>query len=227
MKRFLSDCLLIALMFGFVGAARATPVIMVYGDSLSAEYGLSRGAGWAALLEERLKQGKKDYSVVNASISGETTAGGASRIADALGRFKPAIVIIELGGNDGLRGLSLAATRSNLDIMIEAARKAGARVVLCGMQLPPNYGRDYTEKFGAMFPQLATRHKTALVPFLLEGIGEKRELFQPDGIHPLPTAHPRILDNVWPALLPLLGGARAPSAASRVPAPAALRKTDH
>lgn len=201
--------------------------ILIFGDSLSSGYGISSEQSWPSLLAKKLVADKSSYAVVNASISGETTAGGASRIADALGRFKPAIVIIELGGNDGLRGLSLAATRSNLDIMIEAARKAGARVVLCGMQLPPNYGRDYTEKFGAMFPQLAARHKTALVPFLLEGIGEKRELFQPDGIHPLPTAHPRILDNVWPALLPLLGGARAPSAASRVPAPAALRKTDH
>ena len=185
--------------------AKATPVILVYGDSLSAEYGLQRGTGWVALLSERLRLRRANYSVVNSSISGETSAGGASRIAAELARVKPSIVIIELGGNDGLRGLALAATRSNFDAMIVASIKAGARVILCGMQLPPNYGRDYTERFRALYPELAKKHKVALVPFFLDGIGDRRDLFQPDGIHPLGEAQPRLLDNVWTLLGPMLG----------------------
>ena len=185
--------------------AKATPAILVYGDSLSAEYGLQRGAGWVALLTERLRLRRANYSVVNSSISGETSAGGASRIAAELARVKPSIVIIELGGNDGLRGLALAATRSNFDAMIVASIKAGARVILCGMQLPPNYGRDYTERFRALYPELAKKHKVALVPFFLDGIGDRRDLFQPDGIHPLGEAQPRLLDNVWTLLGPMLG----------------------
>ncbi|MBL8382598.1 MAG: arylesterase [Burkholderiales bacterium] len=185
-------------------AVRSKPAILVYGDSLSAEYGLARGTGWAALLEQRLRQQAADYSVVNASISGETTAGGASRIAAELARVRPAVVIIELGGNDGLRGLALTATRANLETMITAAKAAGARVVLCGMQLPPNYGRDYTQQFRELYGALARAHGVALVPFFLDGIAERRELFQPDGIHPGTDAQPRILDNVWPVLAPLL-----------------------
>lgn len=188
--------------------ASTAPVILVFGDSLSAEYGLPRGTGWAARMAERLKEQRLDYSVVNASISGETTAGGASRIAGELARTRPAVVILELGGNDGLRGLAPAATRANLEAMIEAARKAGARVVLCGMRLPPNYGREYTARFRAMYGELASRYKVALVPFFLEGIGDKRELFQADGIHPVVEAQARILDNVWPQLAPLLKAAR-------------------
>ncbi len=188
--------------------ATAAPVILVFGDSLSAEYGLPRGTGWAARMAERLKEQRLDYSVVNASISGETTAGGASRIAGELARTRPAVVILELGGNDGLRGLAPAATRTNLETMIAAARKAGARVVLCGMQLPPNYGREYTERFRAMYGELAKLHKIALVPFFLEGIGDKREMFQADGIHPVVEAQARMLDNVWPQLAPLLKDAR-------------------
>ena len=197
-----------AAMMMCAWSAGAAPVILVYGDSLSAEYGLARGAGWAARLAERLVQERLDYSVVNASISGETTAGGASRIEAALTTHKPALVVIELGGNDGLRGLSLTASQANLDRMITAAQKAGARVVLCGMQLPPNYGRDYTAKFEAMFGVLARRHKVALVPFFLEGVGDKRDLFQADGIHPTAEAQPRILDNVWAVLGPMLKPAR-------------------
>lgn len=184
--------------------AIGAPAILVFGDSLSAEYGLQRGSGWAALLAERLKQQRLDYSVVNASISGETSAGGAARIAAELARVKPAVLIIELGGNDGLRGLSLAATRANFDAMIKAGRAAGAKILLCGMQLPPNYGRDYTERFRAMYTDLAKTHGVALLPFFLEGVGDKRELFQADGIHPVAEAQPRILDNVWPLLVPLL-----------------------
>ena len=194
----------LALLASGALAAKPAPVILVYGDSLSAEYGLARGAGWAALLAERLQQSRLDYSVVNASISGETSAGGATRIADALKRSNPAVVIIELGGNDGLRGLSLTATRANLDAMMVAATRAGARVVLCGMQLPPNYGRDYTERFRTMYQELAARHKVALVPFFLAGIAEQRESFQADGIHPVAAAQPRLLDNVWSVLATLL-----------------------
>lgn len=215
MKSFLTAWLfatatLVALATSGICLASASkaPVILVYGDSLSAEYGLPRGAGWVALMEQRLKQLKIDYSVANASISGETTAGGAARINTELARIQPAIVIIELGGNDGLRGLALAATRANLESMIEAASKAGARVLLCGMQLPPNYGRDFTERFRAMYGELANRHKVAMLPFFLEGIGERRELFQSDGIHPVAEAQPRILDNVWVRLVPLLKAPR-------------------
>ena len=215
MKSFLNACFFALAISaalanpgpGLVSAGKA-PTILVYGDSLSAEYGLPRGAGWAALMEQRLKQLKLNYSVANVSISGETTAGGAGRINAELARIRPAIVIIELGGNDGLRGLALAATRANLESMIEAASKSGARVLLCGMQLPPNYGRDYTERFRAMYGELAKRHKVALLPFFLEGIGERREMFQSDGIHPVAEAQPRILDNVWAELAPLLKAPR-------------------
>jgi len=185
-------------------ASAAPPAILVLGDSLSAEYGLQRGKGWVALMEQRLKEKQLDYSVVNASISGETSSGGAARFAETLARTKPAVVIIELGGNDGLRGLPITATRANFEAMITQAQKSGAKVVLAGMQMPPNYGRDYTEKFRNMYPELAQKYKTGLAPFILEGIGDKPELFQPDGIHPLAQAHPRMLDNVWPALEPLL-----------------------
>jgi acyl-CoA thioesterase-1 len=177
---------------------------MVFGDSLSAEYGLPRGAGWAALLDRRLKEKRFNYSVANASISGETTSGGAARIDAALVQHKPAIVIVELGGNDGLRGLSLDATRANLTRIVEASGRAGAKVVLVGMQLPPNYGRAYTEGFRTLYADLAKRHKAALVPFFLEGIAERHELFQADGIHPTPAAQPRLLNNAWKALAPLL-----------------------
>jgi acyl-CoA thioesterase-1 len=184
--------------------AQAAPTILVLGDSLSAEYGLQRGKGWVTLLEQRLKDKQLDYSVVNASISGDTSSGGAARLPGALAQSKPAVVIIELGANDGLRGLSLAATKANFDTMISASQKAGAKVLLVGMQMPPNFGRDFTEKFRSMYGELAQKHKTALAPFLLDGFADKPEMFQGDGIHPLAQAHPRMLDNVWPALEPLL-----------------------
>ena len=196
--------LFVALLVTPAQAAAGEPVILVFGDSLSAEYGLARGTGWAALLEARLKQKRIPYSVVNASISGETTSGGAARIDLALKQHKPAIIIIELGGNDGLRGLALDATRANFTRMIEASKQAGAKVLLAGMQLPPNYGRSYTEGFRTLYADLAQRHKTALVPFFLDGISERRELFQADGIHPVAGAQPRLLDNVWSLLAPLL-----------------------
>jgi acyl-CoA thioesterase-1 len=190
------------LLFSF--AAQAAGTILVVGDSISAGYGLAQGQSWPSLLEKRLREQRLDYSVVNASISGDTTAGGRSRIGAALDRANPAIVIIALGGNDGLRGLPVAALRDNLHAMIEAARARKARVVLAGMKLPPNYGPDYTRAFEQSYAELAKRHKAALVPFLLDGVAEKRELFQPDGIHPVAEAQPMILDNVWKVLKPQL-----------------------
>jgi acyl-CoA thioesterase-1 len=178
--------------------------ILVFGDSLAAAYGIAQARGWVALLEARLKRERADYSVVNASISGETTAGGRSRLKSALARHKPSVVVLELGANDGLRGLPIAAMKENLAAMIRAAQAAGARVVLVGMRLPPNYGPDYTAEFEAAFAELAKKHRTALVPFLLEGFAEKPELFQADRIHPTEAAQPLMLDRVWQALRPLL-----------------------
>jgi len=187
-------------------AYSAPKTILVSGDSLSAEYGLARGTGWVALLEQRLHEKKLDVSVINASISGETTSGGAARIADLLKQHHPDIVIIELGGNDGLRGLPVAAAEQNLRNMITASQHAGARVLLIGMMIPPNYGRSYTDKFSAMYGTIARDTHVRLVPFLLDGIADHTELFQPDHIHVLAAAHPRILENVWPYLLPLISG---------------------
>ena len=176
----------------------------MFGDSLSAAYGMPAARGWVALLEEKLKRERADYSVANASISGETSAGGRARIDEALARHKPAVLILELGANDGLRGLPLAQMRTNLGAIIERAQKSGARVLLVGMRVPPNYGEEYAERFSGAFTALARRHKTALVPFLLEGFADKPELFQPDRIHPLAEAQPLILERVWPRLAPLL-----------------------
>jgi acyl-CoA thioesterase-1 len=178
--------------------------ILVLGDSLSAAYGLAAERGWVALLGERLAREHLDYRVVNASISGETSAGGRARFAAELERHKPAVVILELGANDGLRGLAPAQMKEHLGAIIGAAQKAGARVLLIGMKLPPNYGPDYSEKFEAAFEELHRRYRTAWLPFLLEGFAERRELFQPDDIHPTAEAQPLILDNVWPQLRPLL-----------------------
>ena len=178
--------------------------LLVLGDSISAEYGLARDHGWVKLLADRLARERFDYSVVNASISGETTSGGRSRLSEILARTKPAIVVIELGANDGLRGLSLVATEDNLAAMIRSAQAAGARVLIVGMQLPPNYGRAYTDRFAALFETLAKRYRTRLVPFFFAGFADRFELFQPDRIHPSEAAQLRLLDNVWPALLPLL-----------------------
>lgn len=178
--------------------------VLVFGDSLSAAYGMARGEGWVALLEERLRQGKFNYRVVNASISGETSAGGLSRIGRALEQYRPAVLILALGANDGLRGLPVAQMRTNLEAIIRAAKKRQARVLLVGMRLPPNYGAAYTREFAAAFAELARRQRVAYVPFLLEGFAERPEAFQADGIHPDAAAQPQILENVWRALEPLL-----------------------
>ncbi len=185
-------------------SASAPRTLLVLGDSLSAEYGLRRGSGWVALMGERLTAQRPPWQVVNASISGETSAGGRSRLNELLARHRPAVVVIELGGNDALRGLDLAALESNLASMAQMSRRAGARVLLLGMAMPPNYGRAYAEAFSAVFKRVADQEKAALVPFFLDGIGERLELFQADRIHPNETAQARMLDNVWPALKPLL-----------------------
>ena len=177
------------------------------GDSLSAEYGLKRGSGWVVLLESRLAAEKLAARVVNASVSGETTSGGRSRLPALLSRHKPDVVVIELGGNDALRGLPLAMTEDNLSQMTQAAQKAGAKVLLVGMQVPPNYGADYSKRFAGLFTSVASRTKAALVPFLLKGVADTDDaarMFQADRIHPLATAHPQMLANVWPELWKLL-----------------------
>ena len=197
--------LLIAwLMMCLPLSAWAGGTILVYGDSLSAAYGLSQDAGWAALLQTRLKQKGMDYTVANASISGETTSGGAARIAEALKAHQPRVVIVALGANDGLRGLPLEQMRANLGNIVRASQKARSRVLLVGMRMPPNYGEIYTREFAQVYADLAREYKTAFAPFLLEGMAERRELFQADNIHPTAQAQPVLLDNVWKALAPLL-----------------------
>lgn len=188
-------------------AAAPPPQILIVGDSLSAEYGIQRGRGWVALLERRLSAEKHAATVVNASISGDTTSGGRSRLPALLKRHRPAIVVIELGGNDALRGLPLSMTRDNLTAMARMAKEAGSRVLLVGMQIPPNYGRQYSDDFSALFATVAKNEGTALVPSLLKGVGDAPNapaLFQADRIHPREEAHPTLLANVWPALKPLL-----------------------
>ena len=178
--------------------------ILVYGDSLSAAYGLTQDQGWVNLLARRLHAERPDYKVANASISGETTHGGRNRIEGALKAHRPAIVIVELGANDGLRGSSIDSTRANLESIIDASRRAGARVLLVGMRLPPNYGAAYTEKFQQLYAEIAKKKKVRLVPFLFEGFGEDPKYFLPDGIHPAALAQPVMLDTVWKELQPLL-----------------------
>jgi len=176
----------------------------VYGDSLSSAYGIARQRGWVALLETRLKSERADYSVVNASISGETTRGGLARMPKVLAEVKPAIVILELGANDGLRGLPIDQMKRNLGAMIEQAQRAGAKVLLVGMKLPPNWGPDYTEAFERVYPALAAAHDTALLPFLFERMEDSPQNFQADLMHPNEAAQPIIADTVWTKLAPLL-----------------------
>jgi len=184
--------------------------VLVLGDSVSAEYGLRRGSGWVELLAGRLRAQRPPWSAVNASVSGETTAGGRSRIAALLARHEPRIVVVELGGNDALRGLDLRATEANLDAIASAARDAGAAVLLLGMQVPPNYGAAYADAFAAIYPRVAERQAAKLVPFFLAPIAGDTSWFQPDRIHPTEAAQPLLLDVVWPVLAPLLraSGAR-------------------
>ena len=190
---------------GAVLAAQRDPAtILVFGDSLSASYGLASGQGWADLLQGKLAAERLPFRVANASISGETTAGGKTRIDAALKRFEPAIVVLELGANDGLRGGSIQLMQSNLDYMIEHIKAHGARVVLVGMRLPSNYGPAYTRQFFDVFHSLARKHKTAYVPFLFEGLRDDDEAFQPDRLHPTARSQQVLLANVWQGLQPLL-----------------------
>ena len=184
--------------------AGAAPLIMVFGDSMSSGYGLPQEAGWISLLKKRLQQERLDYDVVNTSISGETTRGGLSRIAHSLAAHHPAIVILELGGNDGLRGQPVEAARDNLEGIIKACQLHGAKVLLIGMRLPPNYGKAYTQKFQSIYPELAKHYSLPLTPFMLEGFAYDSGMFQPDGIHPTAAAQPIILDNIWKTLKPML-----------------------
>ncbi len=196
---------LLVLVVGSISARAETPVILVFGDSISAGYGLTHEEqGWVALLQTRLKDQEYGYQVINASVSGETTAGGLARLPRALMLHHPRIVILELGGNDGLRALPVAQMRANLASMVDLAAAAGAQVVLLGMRMPPNYGQELTEQFRLCFSDLARDKKLPLVPFLLQDIALSPALMQADGIHPNVLGQPKLLDNVWPSLKPLL-----------------------
>ncbi|MEE4361365.1 MAG: arylesterase [Pseudomonadales bacterium] len=195
--------------------------ILVLGDSISAAYGIEPEQGWVKLLEKRLAERSATVRVVNASVSGETTGGGLARLPDALSRNRPDVVIIELGGNDGLRGYPIARIRSNLATMVTLAQDSGARVLLVGMQIPPNYGARYTEAFHGTFAEIAERDAVALVPFLLDGVATDPALMQGDGIHPTAEAQPALLDNLWPALQTLLPTLHADARGEPVPASAA------
>ena len=204
-RRDFNWSLLALASWGFVSPLAANPAkrILVVGDSLSAEYGLTRGTGWVALLQKKLAQENLGFEVINASISGDTTSGGRSRLAALLKKHQPSHVIIELGGNDALRGLPLKMTEDNLLNMARAAQAAGAQVLLLGMQMPPNYGPDMARQFEAAYAQVAKSQKAALVPFFLKGVGDNPEplkWFQADRIHPNEAAQPRMLANVWPTL---------------------------
>jgi len=204
------DCILALLGTAATGVAQAqaaAPTLLVLGDSLSAEYGLAKGSGWVALLEQRLAHEKHRFKLLNASISGETTSGGLARLPALLKQHSPAIVVIELGANDALRGLPMEMTRENLRAMVRLSQTAKAQVLLLGMQVPPNYGADYAQQFAAGFAAVAKEQKTALVPFFLKDVADApnaSELFQSDRIHPTAAAHPILLNNVWPALKRLL-----------------------
>ena len=196
--------LLFCCLVPFSAAAPASPNLLVLGDSLGAAFGMEPEQGWAALLQQRLTARGHPHRVGNASISGDTTAGGLRRLPDLLKRHRPEILVIELGGNDGLRGLPLKAMRSNLEQMVTLSRRHVDKIVLVGVRMPPNYGPRYSDGFAAVFRDVAREQGTALVPELLNGVGERLELMQGDGIHPLPEAQPQLLDNLWPALEPLL-----------------------
>lgn len=192
------------LLFVLAPAAAADRTIVVLGDSLSAAYGMDRDQGWVALLNERLRANDLSWAAVNASTSGDTTRTGLSRLDSALEQHAPRIVIVALGGNDGLRGISPAEIERNLGRIVATVRDHGARVLLAGVRIPPNYGRAYTQRFTATFTNVATEYDVPLVPRILDGVAERSELMQEDGIHPRAEAQPHILDNIWPKLRPML-----------------------
>jgi acyl-CoA thioesterase-1 len=208
LARFAAAAAIALSMVSSAHAESGAPVVLVVGDSISAGYGLAAGAGWVALLSARIDAERLPYRVVNASITGDTTAGGRARLPALLAQHKPAIVVVELGGNDGLRGGSLKSASDNLDAMVTAAATAGAKPLLVGMKLPPNYGPAYTRQFDAMYGDVAKARKVPLVPYLFAGFGDGNEWFQGDRIHPTAAAQPQLLDNVWPVLRPMLGKAR-------------------
>lgn len=202
---FILRLLLVLSLFPVLAApVAAAPVVAVLGDSLSAAHGMDRDDNWVALLEDRMAAEGFPHEVVNASISGETSRGGRDRVDGILADHEPAVLIVELGGNDGLRGQPLAALRENLTTIVRRARTAGARVLLVGVRLPPNYGAAYTEAFASVYAEVAADTGVALVPRFLEGVAERRQLMQNDGIHPTASAQPTMLENVWPELRPLL-----------------------
>jgi acyl-CoA thioesterase-1 len=193
---------LFCLLMAISSWAQVKPVVLVLGDSLSAEYGIPRSTGWVHILEEQLIKDKSPWTVFNASISGETSSGGLTRLPNLLKQKKPGIVVIELGANDALRGLAINQTEINLRKMIQMSKKTGAKVLLCGIQIPTNYGQTYTMQFKQLYPQLASQEKVELLPFLLEGVATKPELFQADRLHPNVQAQDIIFKNVWGAMAP-------------------------
>ena len=208
-KLWLRKLLCISLLgFSFVACIShsnaANLKILVYGDSLSAAYGVAKSQGWVAFLQKKLTDQHYQYDVINASISGETTSGGLTRLANTLAKTKPNIIILELGANDGLRGLPVKEMSANLNTMISQSKKANAKILLIGMKIPPNYGPKYTDSFSNTYPQLSQQHQVSLVPFMLENIAAKPKLIQDDGLHPNVLGQPMMLDNIWPKLQPLL-----------------------
>ena len=193
---------LFCLLIGNLTAARAQPLILVMGDSLSAEYGLPRGSGWVKLLEKQLQQDASPWQVFNASISGETSSGGLTRLPSLIESKKPKIILLELGSNDALRGLSIDQTESNLRKMISLSKKSGAKVLLFGMQIPPNYGQQYTKQFKELYAKLASQEQIDLLPFFLEGVANNKDYFQADNIHPNVSAQSILYKNVWGAMAP-------------------------
>jgi acyl-CoA thioesterase-1 len=198
---------LLLFVFGLIApgaSANESPVLLILGDSLSAGYGMDREQSWVNLLDIRLKESGFSYSILNSSISGDTSQGGLSRLPRLLDRYQPEIVIIELGGNDGLRGINPGITRENMTRMIQQSQAVGARVLLAGIKLPPNYGSAYLEQFESMYPDLASEFETMLVPFFMDGVALKPDLLQADNIHPNENGQPVLLDNVWKVLEPAL-----------------------
>lgn len=202
MRRFRIGAFALILLLQIPSALAGT--VLIVGDSISAGFGLNAAQGWVTLLQERLKKHDPAFDVVNASISGDTSAGGLARLPGLLDRHQPRVVVIELGGNDGLRGQPPAQLKQNLTAMTEAAKSAGAKVLILGMQLPPNYGQRYTRTFAQTFTEVSAEQSVAIVPFMLDGVGAVEGMMQPDGIHPNAAAQPRLLENVWPELVPLL-----------------------
>jgi acyl-CoA thioesterase-1 len=193
---------LFCLLMAISSWAEVKPVVLVLGDSLSAEYGIPRGTGWVSMLEDQLSKDKSPWTVFNASISGETSSGGLTRLPSLLNQKKPGIVVIELGANDALRGLAITQTEINLRKMIQISKKSGAKVLLCGIQIPSNYGQAYTKQFKQLYPQLANQERVELLPFFLEGVATKPELFQADRLHPNVQAQTIIFKNVWGSMAP-------------------------